>query len=121
MRKENHVPLERQFSPVPHNQEEAENDDIFSVLGHAEPKTWDDLGREYRCVILAEAGAGKTEELRHRASVLAKQGKPSFFIRIEDIETDFYNAFEMEEKARESPIPVMAAIDRGSMVLSRFC
>jgi hypothetical protein len=100
MRKENYVPLERQFSPVPHDQEETENDDILSVLGHAKPKTWDDLDREYRCVILAEAGAGKTEELRHRASVLASQGKPSFFIRIEDIEANFYNAFEVGEEAR---------------------
>ena len=97
---ENHVPLERQFSPVPHNQKEAENDDILSVLGYAKPKIWDDLDREYRCVILAEAGAGKTEELRHRANILAEQGKPSFFIRIEDIEADFYNAFEVGEKDR---------------------
>ena len=53
------------------------------------------MDHEYRCVILAEAGAGKTEELRQRASLLASQGKPSFFIRIEDIETDFYKAFEI--------------------------
>ena len=53
---------------------------------------------EYRCVILAEAGAGKTEELRQRARILASQGKPAFFIRIEDIETDYYQAFEVGEE-----------------------
>ncbi len=100
MRKENHVPLERQFSPVPHDQEEAENDDILSVLGHAKPKTWDDLDREYRCVILAEAGAGKTEEFLQQAKLLDNQGKPSFFIRIEDIELGFEGAFEVGDENR---------------------
>ncbi|MDD2468291.1 MAG: hypothetical protein PHI97_30290 [Desulfobulbus sp.] len=94
---ESHVPLDRQFSPVPNSQEEAESNEILSIWGHVEPKTWDDLDQEIRCVILAEAGAGKTEELRHRASLLAGQGKPSFFIRIEDIETNFYEAFEIGE------------------------
>lgn len=97
---ESHIPLDRQFSPVPKSQEDAERDEILSVWGHVKPKSWDDLDREYRCVILAEAGAGKTVELRHRASVLAGQSKPSFFIRIEDIEADFFNAFEVGEEAR---------------------
>jgi len=97
---ENHVPLERQFSPVSKTQEESERDEILSDWGHAISKTWDDLDHEYRCVILAEAGAGKTEELRHQASVLANQGKPSFFIRIEDIEADFFKAFEIGEEAQ---------------------
>ena len=95
---ESHVPLERQFSPVPNDQPEGEGDDFLSVLGYDKPKTWDDIDREFRCVILAEAGAGKTEEFRQRASVLACQGKPSFFIRIEDIEADFYKAFEVGEE-----------------------
>ena len=98
MKMESHVPLDRQFSPVPKSQEEAERNEILSVWGHVKPKTWDDLDREFRCVILAEAGAGKTEELRQRASVLASQGKPAFFIRIEDIEADFYKAFEIGEE-----------------------
>lgn len=97
---ESHVPLERQFSPVPKSEEEAERDEILSVWGHVKPKTWDDMDHEFRCVILAEAGAGKTEELRQRASVLASQGIPAFFIRIEDIETDFYKAFEIGGEAQ---------------------
>jgi len=58
------------------------------------------MDREFRCAILAEAGAGKTEELRQRASVLAGRGKPAFFIRIEDIEADFYRALEIGEEAQ---------------------
>lgn len=97
---ESHVPLERQFSPVPKNQEEAESNEILSAWGHVKPKTWNDMDREFRSVILAEAGAGKTEELRQRASVLMSRGKPAFFIRIEDIEADFYKAFEIGEDAK---------------------
>jgi hypothetical protein len=93
-----HVPLQRQFSSISKTQEEVEKDELLSFLGHVKPKTWDDLDQEFRCVILAAAGAGKTEELRHRASILSDQGKPSFFIRIEDIEADFYEAFEIGEE-----------------------
>uniref|UniRef100_UPI001C1F3B40 hypothetical protein n=1 Tax=Marinobacterium profundum TaxID=1714300 RepID=UPI001C1F3B40 len=97
---DNHVPLNRQFSPSTTNQKEAESDEMHSIFGHVEPKTWDDMERQFRCVILAEAGSGKTEELRYRASFLAEQGKPSFFIRIEDIKTDFYEAFEIGEETQ---------------------
>jgi len=95
---ESHIPLDRQFSPVPKSQEEAEKNEILSVWGHVKPKTWDDMDHEFRCVILAEAGAGKTEEFRQHAIGLASIGKPAFFIRIEDIEADFYNAFEIGEE-----------------------
>lgn len=98
MRIENHISLDRQFSPVQKTQEDAERDEILSAWGHVKPKTWDDMDREFRCVILAEAGAGKTEELRQHASVLASLGRPSFFIRIEDIEENFYQAFEIGEE-----------------------
>jgi len=97
---EGYVPLERQFSPVSKSQEDAESDEILSIWSDVKPKTWDDMVREFRCVILAEAGAGKTEELRQRASVLASLKKPAFFIRIEEIETDFYKAFEIGEEAQ---------------------
>ncbi|MBK9663320.1 MAG: hypothetical protein IPO71_10020 [Nitrosomonas sp.] len=100
MRIESHIPLERQFSPVPKSQEDAESDEILPIWGHVKPKTWHDLNCEFRCVILAEAGVGKTEELRQHASVLASLGKPAFFIRIEDIEADFYKAFEIGDEAQ---------------------
>lgn len=95
MQIETYIPLERQFSLVPKNQEDAESDEILSHWGTTVFNTWDDLDSEYRSVILAEAGSGKTEELRQRASDLDSQGRPSFFIRIEDIETDFCSAFEV--------------------------
>lgn len=95
MTKEKYIPLDRQFSIISEDQEDLENNESLFSLGHSTLKIWADLEGEYRCVILAEAGAGKTEELRNRAKALSEQGRPSFFIRIEDIEQDFHEAFEV--------------------------
>ena len=95
---ENYIPLNRQFASVPRDQEEAEENEILSAWGHIKPDTWDVLDQKFRCVVLAEAGAGKTEEFRQHARALERIGKPAFFIRIEDIEADFYNAFEIGEE-----------------------
>nr|WP_321397495.1 hypothetical protein [uncultured Desulfobacter sp.] len=92
---EGYISLNRQFSLVPKDEEEAEKDESLAFWGYGKLESWGDIESDFRCVILAEAGAGKTEELRHRANVLEVQGKRSFFIRIEDIEVDFYNAFEI--------------------------
>ena len=96
---EDYIELNRQFTPVPNSNEAAEENQILADWGHLKSKSWDDLEQEFRCVILAEAGAGKTEELKQRAGFLKQQGKPAFFIRIEDIETDFQNAFEIGDQA----------------------
>jgi hypothetical protein len=96
---EGYIELNRRFTPVPNSNEAAEENQILADWGHLKSKSWDDLEQEFRCVILAEAGAGKTEELKHRADCLKQQGKPAFFIRIEDVETDFQNAFEIGDQA----------------------
>jgi len=90
-----YIHLDRQFTPVPESNEAADENQSLLNWGLLKQRSWDDLEAEYRCVILAEAGAGKTEELSHRAEHLQQQGKPAFFIRIEDIDADFQNAFEI--------------------------
>ena len=96
---EDYIELNRQFTPFPNSNETAEENQILANWGHLKSKSWDDLEKEVRCVILAEAGAGKTWELKHRAEFLKQQGKPAFFICIEYIETDFQNAFEIGDQA----------------------
>lgn len=93
-----HVLLDRQFSIVSEGNENTNSEEFFSALGRVSATTWKELDHEFRCIILAEAGAGKTEEFRLRASHLENQGKLSFFIRIEDIATDFSDAFEVGEE-----------------------
>jgi hypothetical protein len=92
---EDYVSLDREFSPVYKSDKEAETAEYLLDWGFAKPATWDQLEERFRCIILAEAGAGKTEELRQRAGSLNAKGKAAFFIRIEDIEADFYTAFEI--------------------------
>lgn len=94
-----HVSLDREFSPVYSTEEEKESNEFLSAWGYAKPTAWDDMVEKYRCIILAEAGAGKTEELRQCANSLVGAGKFAFFLRIEDIETDFYTSFEIGTEA----------------------
>jgi len=46
---------------------------------------WDALLKHPRVVILAEASAGKTWELRRQATALATEGDAAFFVRIDDL------------------------------------
>ncbi len=98
-RNDDFIDLDRQFEPLPKSNEAAEEILALARWGFVKPKTWDDLEREYRCVILAEAGAGKTEELFHRAKCLDRSGRAAFFIKIEDIESNFQNSFEIGSQA----------------------
>lgn len=95
---EKHVSLQRQFYPLSKNEKSSESNEFISFLGHYRSKSWNDLEQEYRSVILASGGTGKTEELRYRAKLLLDQGKFSFFIRIEDIGSSFWQAFEIGEE-----------------------
>jgi hypothetical protein len=100
MNPDGYVRLDRQFSLVPKSDDDSEHDEAFYAFGLMGAEGWNDIEQKFRCVILAEAGAGKTEEMRQRAMVLSEQGKASFFIRIEDIEADFYKAFEIGESSQ---------------------
>jgi hypothetical protein len=90
------VPLERKFSLVtPSKDSELDDGWLEAYWAQKEPKTWTDLESEYRVIVLADAGAGKTHEALNRAQRGDEEGRPSFFIRIEDIDADFDEAFEV--------------------------
>ena len=89
------VPLVRHFSPVPRSEDASDEQEIFAILAYQGFKSWPEIDQEYRSIILAEAGAGKTFEMLARAKCLADQGHSAFFIRIEDIDGDFEQAFEV--------------------------
>lgn len=55
---------------------------------------WSDILQCHRVVVLSEAGAGKTEEIRHTAQRLREDGQAAFFLRLEHISTSFEAAFE---------------------------
>lgn len=89
------VPLERKFSQVSSEVESPSETDYASLFGTGKAITWKELEAESRVVILADAGAGKTVEMDAQARKMSDQGKYAFFIRIEDIDRDFVQAFEV--------------------------
>ena len=89
------VPLVRRFCPALPANDDSDERDIWAQAGYPNFKTWQEIDVGYRAVILAEAGAGKTFEMRARARDVEQQSRPSFFIRIEDIDSAFEDAFEV--------------------------
>lgn len=57
--------------------------------------TWNDLLKQHRVVLLAEAGAGKTHEIRQTTRKLRSEGKNAFFFRLENMVDDISTAFEV--------------------------
>ncbi len=93
-----YIALDRQFFPVIESHKDSEELDVSLSLGINKADNWKSLLNEYRTVILAEAGAGKTVELMEMASKLSNEGKLSFFIRVEDIDRNFDDAFEIGDE-----------------------
>lgn len=89
------VPLARYFSLLPKSKADSDESELHSLWSTQKRTEWQTLEEEYRCVILAEAGAGKTFEMESRAKHIQQSGRAAFFIRIEDIEDGFENAFEV--------------------------
>jgi hypothetical protein len=72
-----------------------DNDEFdYRNLRYGKGLIWKDLLAAYRVVILSEAGSGKTEEIRHSAQMLRKEGKPAFFLRLEHVADNFEISFE---------------------------
>lgn len=89
----NHIELGRTFREL--SLKSGDSDEVdYRLLGFGKGLSWADLLNEHRTVILSEAGAGKTEEIRHAAQTLRHEGKPAFFLRLEHVADDFEIAFE---------------------------
>ena len=89
------VPLERYFSSIHQSEVDSDEQDFSSFFSDSKRTTWTDLEEEFRCVILAEAGAGKSFEMEARARHAQELGRTAFFIRIEGIADGFEDAFEV--------------------------
>ncbi|MEZ5562003.1 MAG: hypothetical protein R3F27_03500 [Gammaproteobacteria bacterium] len=85
----------RTFHELAKDARESDAFDLNQVFFIGSRLQWDDLLKGHRTVILSEAGAGKTEEIRQVASRLRTEGKKAFFLRLEHIPDDFEGAFEI--------------------------
>lgn len=98
-----YIELNRNFSDVSKDKDDSQNIEHHIKFNAETSKSWDWLFIEYRCIVLAEAGAGKTIEFRQKATLLESSGDYAFFIRIENIDRYFYESFEVgDEKAFDS-------------------
>ncbi|WP_460941180.1 hypothetical protein [Spirosoma humi] len=96
---ENFINLNRLFNQVPIDYADGSTDgDIdlseFNRFQAGGSLGWKELVNEYRVVILAEAGAGKTQEIRHATQTLRTENKFAFFMRLEHVADDLESAFE---------------------------
>ncbi len=67
-------------------------DHLFVAPGRS--LRWHDVQDQYRVLVLADPGAGKTFEALLRARKLRERGRKAFFLRIEAIDESFPEAFE---------------------------
>jgi hypothetical protein len=89
------IELNRQFNPVPIVDTDEKDRSYFYSMESSDGIHWDKLLTFPRVVILAEAGSGKTEEIKHQSKELLKEKAYSFFLRLEDVREDFEIAFEV--------------------------
>ncbi|MCU7963500.1 hypothetical protein L5M28_13095 [Shewanella sp. SW32] len=89
-----YIELNRLFNEIPTSLSDEKDLSDFYSLGTKNGDSWDDLLNKDRIIILAEAGSGKTVEIREQAKKLSAEKKCSFFIKIEDIKDNFEGAFE---------------------------
>ena len=88
--KEKVVELIRRFTPLTSRTLDW---DFLTASGPA--MRWHEMEDEYRVLILADPGAGKTFEAQLRTRRFKERGKKAFFIRIEAIDANFEAGFEV--------------------------
>jgi hypothetical protein len=89
------VELNRTFHELSKNAGDSDDVDLHQAIHVGKHLSWAALTKEFRVIVLSEAGTGKTEEIRHVAATLRGDGKAAFFLRLEHIPNDFEDAFEV--------------------------
>lgn len=89
------VQLGRTFHELAKHARESNSFDLKQAFFTGPQLSWEDLLKGFRTVVLSEAGAGKTEEIRQTARRIRAAGSRAFFLRLEHIPHDFEDAFEV--------------------------
>ena len=85
------VELIRRFAPM--SSLSSKWDFFMSGPGHSQ--RWNEIEDEFRVLIIADPGAGKTFEAQASALKIKARNRHAFFIRIEKIDANFDQAFEV--------------------------
>jgi hypothetical protein len=84
-----YVDLNRRFCDL--TKAELESPELLAFLGDRswmQSDGWTELLQYPRVLLLAEAGSGKTEEMREQATRLKSEGKPAFYIALESLDRE---------------------------------
>ena len=71
----------RRFSPLSLASREWD----LLMTGHSHAKRWHEIENEFRVLIIADPGAGKTFEAQDRARRIKAHGRHAFYIRINSL------------------------------------
>jgi hypothetical protein len=82
------IPLDRRFLGWSKELENTDPDAILRFGRSTDLSDWAGISERRRLVILAEAGAGKTEEMREQARWRIEAGQFAFFATVEDVAAD---------------------------------
>lgn len=96
------VDLSRRFRDL--TQAELEEPDFLASLNESEylpPADWPELLRHPRVLLLAEAGSGKTAEMREQAKRLRTEKKYAFFVALESLDRDNLTDLLSADEERE--------------------
>lgn len=88
------IDLDRTLRDIPVGENLTDELDLQRRISSGASSSWTQLCSEMRVVVLAEAGAGKTWEIRNLAQRLRHEGKVAFFVRLELLAHNFDLAFE---------------------------
>ena len=96
------VPLVRRFSKTfsMSTDEDGNAEAVHPDLFNRSSSGWEVIEEKRRCVIIADAGAGKTHEMLTRARYAEERGRYAFFIRIENIGAAFESSFDVGNAER---------------------
>jgi hypothetical protein len=94
MKQDEYIQLNRSFREIASDSSASDEADISLPYVRGEQLLWPDLLKEYRVIVLSEAGSGKTSEIRHAARLLLAQGKAAFFLRLESVANSLESSFE---------------------------
>ncbi|MBR1188509.1 hypothetical protein [Bradyrhizobium sp. AUGA SZCCT0160] len=78
------IELDRQFVEL-HENQESDLDTVADFGESVGALTWTDLLARRRVVLLAEAGSGKTTEMKARARQQSEAGRYSFYVTVQDV------------------------------------
>src|SRR5271156_3823122 len=95
-----HIGLDRQFFPWEEG-ELSDPDDVLRLGPIADQLNWGRISACRRVVIMAEAGSGKTAEMREQARLRKEAGQFAFYATVEDVGADgLENSLESEDRTR---------------------